>query len=163
MCPAAPPERKESYTVRVLIRVFPDGARGNLEKLLGYVLIRNPRFADPKSALPGGGARKGESLLGTAVREVREETALIIEPASLEFFGEVLKNPEDNHYDCGYLADIEWSECTWMNAFESGNEGEVPFFITCKQMRAGELNPPLLESHDALLKAFGIDLMTLGE
>lgn len=162
MCPTAPPEREKSYTVRVLIRVFPDGALGDLEKLLGYVFIVDTSYEVPKTALPGGGVRKAEPLVWAAVREVREETALVIEPSSLQFIREVSKNSEDTHRLCVYVADITWTERKWMNGNQPGNEGERPVFVSRKEIQAGSLDPPFLEPHGDLLKACGIDLIASG-
>jgi 8-oxo-dGTP diphosphatase len=58
----------------------------------GKVLI--VRRARPPAAglytLPGGGVELGETLLDAVVREVREETALVVEPVALAGYREAI-------------------------------------------------------------------------
>jgi 8-oxo-dGTP diphosphatase len=58
----------------------------------GKVLI--VRRARPPAAglytLPGGGVELGEALLDAVVREVREETALVVEPVALAGYREAI-------------------------------------------------------------------------
>ena len=58
----------------------------------GRVLI--VRRARPPAAgvytLPGGGVEAGETLLDAVVREVREETALVVEPVALAGYREAI-------------------------------------------------------------------------
>lgn len=64
------------------------------------VILREGKMAMQLSAsgeykIPGGGVENGESHVQTLIREVCEETGLIIEPKSITEIGEILELRED--------------------------------------------------------------------
>jgi 8-oxo-dGTP pyrophosphatase MutT (NUDIX family) len=96
---------RETYrrrTARVLLL-------DNADRLL---LFRGYRNSDEPARgycwwTPGGGVDKGESLLQAAVRELREETGLVVEPEKL---GEVIAETS------GY-ADLGWAKGVFRDDF----------------------------------------------
>lgn len=60
-------------------------ARAIIEKDGKYALVRGEKYGDCK--LPGGGAEPGECLEDTLVREVREETGLIVKRETIKYVG----------------------------------------------------------------------------
>lgn len=72
-----------------------------IEKHAVRALIeKNGLFAMQKSSdgeykIPGGGVEGSENLIDTLIREVREETGLLVIPESIEEIGEVLELRED--------------------------------------------------------------------
>lgn len=71
----------ERYGVRAII------------KKDGLYAMQKSRFGEYK--LPGGGVEGNETYEETLIREVQEETGLIVEPASIKAIGEVLDIHED--------------------------------------------------------------------
>ena len=67
----------------------------------GKVLI--VRRARPPAAglytLPGGGVELGETLVEAVVREVREETALVVEPVALAGYREAIARDSDGRIE----------------------------------------------------------------
>lgn len=70
-----------SMTLLVAAVIVHDVAAGRVALLRRG---RNARFAPGKWDLPSGKSEPGEPVSGTAVRELREETGLLVEPGSLE-------------------------------------------------------------------------------
>lgn len=68
----------------------------------GHVLLMRrcgTGFFDGLYSLPGGHVEAGESVLHTAVREMAEETGLILEAAALEWLGVVHRLSDTNRID----------------------------------------------------------------
>jgi ADP-ribose pyrophosphatase YjhB (NUDIX family) len=65
-------------------------------------------FFDGLYSLPGGHVEPGESLRQTAVREMREETGLSIDPQALVNVGVVHRNSDSNRIDF-FLRATLWS------------------------------------------------------
>lgn len=63
----------------------------------GHVLVvrRARQPTDGAFSLPGGVVESGETLAGAAVREVREETGIAIEPVGLAGYREFIRRDED--------------------------------------------------------------------
>ncbi|TAH40202.1 MAG: NUDIX domain-containing protein [Betaproteobacteria bacterium] len=65
-------------------------------------------FFDGLYSLPGGHVEAGESVLQAAVREMREETGLLIDPQCLEWMGVVHRLSDTNRIDF-FLRAMRWS------------------------------------------------------
>ncbi len=48
------------------------------------IMIMNPERDDPKWGLPGGTLEDGETVLGAAVREIKDETGLVLEETDIK-------------------------------------------------------------------------------
>ncbi len=81
----------ERYGVRAIIRR--DG------------LLAMQKDRDGIYKIPGGGVEKDEDLINALIREVREETGLIVKKASIKEIGEVMEIRRDNfETDKKYIA-----------------------------------------------------------
>lgn len=75
-------------------------ARGIIKQGNSYAMIYSSKFGEYK--FPGGGLEEGEEPCDTLVREVREETGLIVVKESIEYIGkaeEVRKGMYDDILD----------------------------------------------------------------
>ena len=63
--------------------------RGLIEKDGKYALIYSRKYGDYK--FPGGGMEQGETREETLLREVEEETGLLVLPASIRYFGKTIE------------------------------------------------------------------------
>jgi ADP-ribose pyrophosphatase YjhB (NUDIX family) len=92
--------------MRVEVRaiVFVDGK---------LVVTEERRQGLPHAALPGGGVERWESLHEALVREVREETGLLVEPGRLVYVAEVVSRFKVHDVNFVFLAEVrERSEGT---------------------------------------------------
>jgi len=71
------------------------------------VVTDETRQGQPHSALPGGGVERWESLDEALVREVREETGLVIEPGRLVYVAEVVARYKFHDVDFVFLAEAK--------------------------------------------------------
>lgn len=71
------------------------------------VITDERRQGLPHAALPGGGVERWESLQEALVREVREETGLLIEPGWLVYVAEVVSRFKLHDVNFVFLADVK--------------------------------------------------------
>ena len=85
----------------------PNGSVGRRPSVRG-IIIRDGKIAMMHSRkynyykLPGGGIEPGETLEDTLIREVREESGLIVKPETIKEFGYV-RRMEKGRYACRSL------------------------------------------------------------
>ncbi|WP_211167163.1 NUDIX hydrolase [Aromatoleum evansii] len=89
---------------------IPVGVHVLLEREGGILLMRRAGtgFFDGLFSLPGGHVESGESLARTAVREMREELGIVIDPAALANMGVVHRRSDTNRVDF-FLRAKAWS------------------------------------------------------
>jgi ADP-ribose pyrophosphatase YjhB (NUDIX family) len=86
--------------VRVEVRavIFIDGR---------LVTTEETRQGEPHAALPGGGVERWESLHEALIREVREETGLVVEPGRLVYVAEVVSRYKLHDVNFVFLAQVK--------------------------------------------------------
>lgn len=84
MTDTALPPALDSHTLLVAAVIVHDQAAA---KVLLIQRSPNAKFAPLRWDLPVGKAEKGEAITTTAVRELKEETCLIVDPADLKVAG----------------------------------------------------------------------------
>jgi ADP-ribose pyrophosphatase YjhB (NUDIX family) len=70
------------------------------------VVTAETRRGEPHAALPGGGVKRWETCHEALVREVREETELVIEPGSLLYVAEVVSRYRLHDLDLFFAAEV---------------------------------------------------------
>jgi len=93
----------------------PNGSVGRRPSVRG-IIIRNGKIAMMHSRkynyykLPGGGIEPGETLEDTLIREVREESGLIVKPETIKEFGYV-RRIEKGRYEDIFIQDNYYFLC----------------------------------------------------
>lgn len=106
------------------------------------LLIRRFKRGDTYYSLPGGGIDKGEEPADAAVREVFEETTIVVKPIRLLYHHEYKGRGEHFYFLCGYISGepklgngderlrhikgINEYEPVWINLAELGNYHVLP-------------------------------------
>ena len=71
------------------------------------VTTEETRQGEPHAALPGGGVERWESPEEALVREVREETGLVVEPGRLVYVAEVVSRYKLHDVNFVFLANVK--------------------------------------------------------
>jgi ADP-ribose pyrophosphatase YjhB (NUDIX family) len=71
------------------------------------VTTEETRQGRPHAALPGGGVERWESLHEALVREVQEETGLVVEPGRLLYVAEVVEQYKIHDIDLFFSAEVK--------------------------------------------------------
>ena len=120
------------------------------------VIVRDGRIAMQRCRkgeykIPGGGVEPGESRRITLIREVREETGLLVKPETIVEIGEILELREDvfdkgkkyvchtYYYQCGVESETvepELTECELAKGYEP--VWELPEVIVTENRRIQE-------------------------
>ena len=108
--------------VEVRAAVFVDGR---------LVVTEETRQGRPHSALPGGRVNRWESVHEALVREVREETGLVVEPGRLLYVAEVVEPYKVQDVNLVFLASV------------TGHDGQAAYGLV-DPARADGILPPVL-------------------
>lgn len=130
----------------------PDGSVGRRPSVRG-IIIRDGKIAMMHSKkynyykLPGGGIEQGESLEDTLIREVREESGLIVKPESIKEYGYVRRIEkgrfedifiQDNYYFlCEAEATVREQE---LDAYEAEEQFTLEFVTVPDAIRVNEFS-----------------------
>src|SRR5260370_35258890 len=105
--------------------------------------VRGGRAGPPGAGLytlPGGGVEVGETLVEAVVREVREETALAVEPVALAGYREAIARDSDGRIERHFVIlpfaarwiagepvlSVELSEARWLDAGDIAGLNTTP-------------------------------------
>lgn len=117
--------------------------------VLGYILVQNPNYPNPKWKLAGGHKEDGETPIETARRENQGETGLRLPqeaytelPHGLEW-----RRYPTPHWSILFLAAVTFADVRLINEHDIGNEGEVVRYFTLEQLKAEIAYNTVLPTH----------------
>ena len=123
---------QDKWSALIPVAVFSNSKQ---RELIGFILVketRGNRGIKPYWKYCGGKRKAGESHPSiTALRELREETGLILSLDTLiEIDTRWQKNYNGGHWVITYLAHIFECDVHKINSEEIGNQGEVPKYFS---------------------------------
>lgn len=135
-----PEPRSEATSVPALTVVPCAGALVSDERGRLLLVLRARPPAAGTWSLPGGRVEPGETTFEAVVREVAEETALVVTP--IRVVGAV-----DRPGPGGVTYRIEDVRCRWVGGrLQAGDDAADARFVTRAQLRALPLSPGLLDT-----------------
>lgn len=150
----------------------PDGKKFVRPSVRG-IIIKNGKIAMVHSIkynyykFPGGGIEDNESKIETLIREVREESGLIVKADTIKEYGNVhrIQKSDQNDYDVFvqdnfyYICDTEQSLCTQkLDDYEKEENYTLEFIDPQKAIQVnrcenhGEINQDMLEREALVLE-----------
>ncbi|HEV8677619.1 MAG TPA: NUDIX hydrolase [Candidatus Paceibacterota bacterium] len=149
----------------VLVRVMPDNARYAAEQLRSkpqpagfiFVINRTEYGSHAKYKMPGGGRiSEDRDPRDTAVREMFEETGIQLPPERLAYVERWFGGRNVPHWKYLFCADISEMDAARRNDRHSGNEGEIPEFVTPDDLKGLIRRNMYLEVHRQWLIKLGV-------
>lgn len=119
----------------------------------GKVLATSRRYDDRKWGMPGGRSEDGEEMRDTAVRELREETGLSVDPSSLH----ILYTGRINEWVCNtYLLPMRFEHSPY--SVQEPTQREKGIYVEWKDW-ADLLTGPFADyNHEILRKLISVGM-----
>lgn len=138
---------EDSCAALVFARVYEDKNVGNPEALIGVVVVKDEKFPDPRFKLPGGSREAGETPLDAAVRELFEETGLVVSKERVVFIDARFFEIPRPHWSVLFTADLEQHQLKTINSDHPENGNVTPQYFTVREFREEAAYGEVLDAH----------------
>lgn len=112
------------------------------------LLIKNPDRPDPKYALPGGSIENGETLRQAAVREIKDETGVLLQESEVQLVHE--ECPGRPYYP--YLCKAEISQERFDRFDRYGDENGATLLVEPFKLTEASKLPDLLWTYQPFIR-----------